>query len=221
MPRTAANYDVELIRQAAAARWPEIISNIAGVDIRILDGHHHGCPKCGGKDRFRMIDIPAGALLCEQCFKTKNGDGFAALQWLKGYSFQDALKDAADYLGIEPIPNGSHKRGKSGPHKPADPGDHLEFLPWSDLLVSYWCMAKPPISPEAVKRCGGKIARYRNQWTVIAIPAKDTSGKIVAYAMYEITGGSLPKFGDEGVKWVKVKLTAGSSSGLMKPQDDP
>jgi len=91
----------EAVKSAAANRWPEIISALGGLSRDILDGRHHPCPKCGGTDRFRLLDRDNGAVYCNQCFSTKNGDGIATLRWLTGMSFGDTLKSLADHLGID------------------------------------------------------------------------------------------------------------------------
>ena len=58
--RKPKGIDVEALKQRAAARWPEVLSALGGVPADVLDGKNHPCPKCGGKDRFRMIDVAAG-----------------------------------------------------------------------------------------------------------------------------------------------------------------
>jgi len=97
-----SNYTMtaEQIKEAAAGRWPEILSQLGGIDTGLLDGRHHPCPKCGGRDRFRALDSEAGALFCNRCFSSGNGDGLAALQWLNGWDFQETLREVADYLGL-------------------------------------------------------------------------------------------------------------------------
>lgn len=110
-------FDIDLIRSAASHRWPEILSTVGGVARELLDGGHHPCPQCGGDDRFRMIDAAAGALLCNQCFSTKNGDGFAAIQWLCSVNFGEALARVADYLGIEPSAASKAKGKTAAPAK--------------------------------------------------------------------------------------------------------
>ncbi|MGL5094812.1 MAG: primase-helicase zinc-binding domain-containing protein [Planctomycetia bacterium] len=79
-----------------------MLAALAGVDPVLLDGKHHPCPKCGGKDRFRAIDPPNGVLFCNQCFKTKNGDLYAALRWLVGWNYREALAAVAERLNVEP-----------------------------------------------------------------------------------------------------------------------
>jgi hypothetical protein len=110
-PTADARFDVAAVKQAARDRWPEILSALGGISKDILDGKHHPCPKCGGIDRFRLIDAQDGACLCNQCFDKKNGDGIAALGWLSGQGFGDTIKRLAEYLGIQPSQNG-HANGQ-------------------------------------------------------------------------------------------------------------
>ena len=127
--------DKDQVKAAAAGRWTDILTALGGVPVDILDGHNHPCPKCGGKDRFRMIDQEAGALLCNQCFREKNGDGFAALQWLTGRSFPEIVKAVAGHLGIAADTGGNGK--------PADPVEivaRLKHVP-VDSLRAYGARA--------------------------------------------------------------------------------
>ena len=64
---------VDVIKAAATGRWVEILTSLGGVAAKLLDGRHHPCPKCGGKDRFRMIDIAAGALIAMPAFPAAMG----------------------------------------------------------------------------------------------------------------------------------------------------
>jgi len=92
------NCDAQQLKQVARGRWPEILSAAAGIDRALLDGRHHPCPKCGGEDRFRMIDQEAGAVLCNQCFASENGDGFAAITWFCDCDFPTAVRLVGEYL---------------------------------------------------------------------------------------------------------------------------
>ncbi len=93
--------DLIAIKSAATSRWTDILSRIGGIDPQVLDGKHHPCPKCGGIDRFRMLDAELGAVMCNQCFAKKNGDGIAAVMWLTGLSFRDAIARIAEQLGMD------------------------------------------------------------------------------------------------------------------------
>ncbi|MEW4452748.1 DUF3987 domain-containing protein [Bremerella sp. JC817] len=94
--------DAQTVKQAAREQWPAILSQVASIPSTHLDGKQHGCPLCGGKDRFRLIDLNAGAVLCNQCFNKGNGDGLAAVMHFRGVDFPEALHLVAEYLGISP-----------------------------------------------------------------------------------------------------------------------
>ena len=90
----------EDVKAAASGRWLEILTSVAGIPSELLDGKGHPCPKCGGTDRFSLIDETAGAVLCRKCFAKQNGDGLAAVVWMCGCDFPEAIRKVADFLGI-------------------------------------------------------------------------------------------------------------------------
>src|SRR5437867_6648495 len=96
-PRHMSN---EKLKDAARGHWIELLADLGGISRELLDGKHHPCPKCGGSDRFRMIDEEAGALFCNQCFRTGNGDGIAALQWVQGWPVEEAIRRLGERLRI-------------------------------------------------------------------------------------------------------------------------
>lgn len=98
--------EAERIKEAARGRWRDVLSALGGISADVLDGKHHPCPKCGGTDRFSLMNEEAGALLCRICFDKKNGDGIAALQWLRGWDFLTTMRELAQYLGTSPNGNG-------------------------------------------------------------------------------------------------------------------
>jgi len=215
------SFDLELVRAAAARRWPEILARLSGHDLELFDGQHHPCPKCGGTDRFRLIDADAGALLCNQCFREKNGDGFAAAQWLLGgIDFKTALERIAEYLGIEPSAS-SKRHSKTN----ADPAKDLKFLPWHEGLAETWCVLhKPGIKPAAMVAAGCRLARYRDRFTVFALPVygpKLAAAAPVGWCLYNVSGSTLPVWRDDGTpSQVKIKTTFGSIAGIMGPIQD-
>jgi putative DNA primase/helicase len=143
--------DRDELKARARGHWPSIIASICGIDISILDGRHHPCPKCGGTDRFRMVDQEAGSLFCNQCFDHDNGDGIAAIQWLQGVDFVSALKAIAEYLRITP----STANGK--PHVPA--------------VKAYRQFASPQLAVESLMKSLGvplvKWWKYTNERGVL------------------------------------------------------
>ncbi|TWT30689.1 phage/plasmid primase, P4 family [Blastopirellula retiformator] len=205
-------YDVSLVKSAASGRWSEIFQSL-GISADCLTGQHTACPKCGGHDRFRLLDENDGALICNQCFREKNGDGIAAAQWFLGCNFQDAITRIADYLGIAPEAKSTRKK--------ADPEEHLEFLDWNDGLANYWCQfVKPGVTLEGLRRIGAERVRYRNQYICLAIPVygeKLLAAKPVGWCLYPMSCDKLPVYskGKGQPTWEKVKLTAGSGRGVV------
>lgn len=114
--------EVAVLKAAAAGRELEILVNVAGVPADYLDGKPRPCPKCGGKDRCRMIDGKTGAMFCNQCFNHDNGDFLAAVQWMRGLDFPGAVQAVADYLGLEPNRNGHAGNGRPRPASKAGQG---------------------------------------------------------------------------------------------------
>ncbi len=103
MSRPTANIDIAELKRAAHGRWAEILVHF-GFHQDLLDGQHHPCPKCHGVDRFRYFDAPLGACICNQCFKSRNGDGIAAVAWLNGWNFGETVNQIGAYLGLTAAP---------------------------------------------------------------------------------------------------------------------
>ena len=218
----SSRLDINLVRQAASGRWPEILAHVAGISADVLDGRHHPCPKCGGSDRFRLMDEAAGAVLCNQCFRSQNGDGFAAVQWSRGIDFVAAAREVAGYLGIDAT-DGGNSDSSSLSRKPP-PDKHLSWRPWNDTIIRLWCRHKPGVTIDGVRAAGGRLARYRDQYTVIAFPVwgKDLDkASPVGWVLVNTTGKALPKFSAAGqVEWItKPKTTYGSAPGILGDLD--
>jgi len=204
--------DVDLVRDAAAGQWKAILERVAGIPAALLDQRHHECPKCAGTDRFRLLDEDAGAVLCNQCFKSRNGDGFAAVMWMRGIAFPEAVREVAAFLGVD--------AGGGPARKKAAPDEQLVFLDWNDVLIALWLRHKPGVIPAGVKAAGGRLARYMGRHIVVAFPVWGSgldSAEPVGWALCNTTGGPLPRFTLEGkIEAVhKPKLTYGSRPGLL------
>ncbi len=99
----AKKINITELKDLARGRWIDIFATLAGVHLDASCQKRHGpCPRCGGTDRFRAIDLDNGALFCNRCFSTKNGDGIAALVWLTGKPFKEVLDILCEYLGAKP-----------------------------------------------------------------------------------------------------------------------
>ena len=207
-----AKFDLEAIKGRAAGQWPAIVSRVAGISDDYLTTQHGPCPKCGGTKPWRVFNdfAETGGAVCNHCGKF--GDGLALIQWALDCSFPVALQKVGEFLGVEPA---KAPRKKQSP----DPSSHLEDLPWNDGLVNLWCLKKKPITPDAIRAVGGRLARYKNRYTVLAIPLNGSKpGSTVGWCLYEIGGGKLPVFRGKGQQpeMVKVKITTGSKSGWVQ-----
>lgn len=201
-------FDSKEVGQAARGLWPDIIAKIGGVDPAYLDGDHHPCPKCGGSDRFRAFKdfAETGGMICNQCHPKENGDGFSSIQWLTGLSFGDALAKVADYLGIQ---------GKDE----KDPAKDLEWRTWNTGLAAFYFTRKG-VSEESLLANGAKMAIYKKDFTVIAIPIIGEGLDLehpVGWVVVPTTSETLPKWDQRGavVGHVKMKITYGSRPGFI------
>lgn len=89
------------VREAARGRWLPLLSDLCPELEPALakPGRHVGCPVHGGHDGFRLFrDAPvSGGGICNTCGASP--DGFSLLQWLKGWSFPEALEAVDGALG--------------------------------------------------------------------------------------------------------------------------
>lgn len=92
--------DAQDVKEAARGRWLEVLTAVGGFDPDLLDGKHHPCPRCGGRDRFRLLDRNCGAVICNQCFAKQNGDGLSAIRWFQDSTFDRVVSAVGHYLGV-------------------------------------------------------------------------------------------------------------------------
>lgn len=98
--------DVNAVREAARGHWDAIFCALAPTFKAAMQrpGKHVPCPVHGGKDGFRLfLDYEqSGSCVCNTCGTFR--DGFAALEWLHGWSFAETLGKVACVLGLNPHP---------------------------------------------------------------------------------------------------------------------
>ena len=155
------NHNVDDIKRQAAGRWVQILQSVCRLtDSQLNPRVHCPCPQCGGTDRFRALDDVAetGGLYCNNCFSERNGDGFAAIQWLNGCTFQGSLKLVSEFLGnARQQPAGQNSKAK--PKAPAKEKTlHATAEKAADALA--WSMVENGILSEKRKPDAGW--EYRN-----------------------------------------------------------
>lgn len=194
--------DAKLVKQQAAGHWVQILQSVGGLTAQQVDFRiNQPCPKCGGKDRFRAFNDVAetGGVMCNQCHNTRNGDGFATLQWLLGCTFAESARLTADWLNIG---NVSRAPVTSPQARSSKPSAHVKGHPtWSDAVKAIsdaWPDAvhlyeTAPGKPHMVVcRWGtGPTKRIRpvslrgNQWVPLA-----TEGTRTLYRLPELANAS-------------------------------
>ncbi len=217
--------EFRLIKLQARGRWLQIISALSSISPDILDSRKHPCPKCGGDNRFRAYDDfnQEGGLLCSHCHQpsAKTADGFASLQWLNGWTFQESIRAVAEELGLTRA-SAALPKPKIAPPINAKPAkadrpaadSALEFQEWNEAVASIWCMKKAPIKIEALKAFGARLARYQKKTVCVALPIwgeQLAQGEPVGWIVYNVTGGTLQS--KDGP--VTKKVTWGSDTGLV------
>jgi len=181
-------YDVRTIKQAAVGRWADIIPATTGLSADVLDGKGHACPMCGdGTDRFSAFGNfkETGGVLCRKCHNgdtnPKSGDGIAAVQWLTGSTFVDALRLIAEYVGVSPKDLVNDNR---------------------NILADLCKQKRMPV--DSAKAYGAEIATRWNQ-RVVQFPVYGANGKpnsysdVSPYAKGKLNKGVLPKGGTSGL----------------------
>lgn len=230
--------DKELVKRAAAGYWRSILSQLCpDISEKHLSGQHGPCPKCGGRDRWRVLkDFDAvGSAICNQCFSRDNGDGFAVLQWANGWTFSRSLEAVAELLRVQDDgsakPPSAVKKVATKPRKKADP-----FQQWRRLELAAdelrqraeaFAAAKPGCDPETLLRSDPMVGVWSDadgrDWECFGFTgwrfsATTTEQQLVPAALhlYRVDGEKFPgcQRGAAG-KPRKNHNVAGSSAGWV------
>ncbi len=93
----AMRHEREPLSDRCRGRWRDILLQLGAVDARLLDGKHHACPWCGGKDRWRFTDLNGiGSFICNQCGR---GTGTDIVMRSLGLDFKNAAERIEAVLG--------------------------------------------------------------------------------------------------------------------------
>ena len=104
-------FNTDDVKDAARARWPEILSHLAPVLSDAIDanGTHVRCPLPDHVDcnpSFRVDELANGRAICT----CGSYDGWALLQKLRGWDFKTAVSEVGSYLGVTRSVNGKPDR---------------------------------------------------------------------------------------------------------------
>ena len=201
------------VKTAASGNWQNIISSITGVDTIILNGKHHPCPLCGGKDRFRFLNYDgSGGAMCSQCKPSGMGDGIAVIKWLSSLSFIDALHAIARHLNID-IPTAKTKKTR---HK-KNPRSQFENVAQNQVGLLLYAHAVPSITVQSLKDNDADTATLNTATTVVRLPIHNLKLEIQGYISRNITGKPIIRTDPVDGTTTKRKSLAsrGAKPGLM------
>jgi 5S rRNA maturation endonuclease (ribonuclease M5)/archaellum biogenesis ATPase FlaH len=87
------------LAELAAGRELEILERVAGIPHEYLNKKGHPCPRCGGKDRFSLIDETKGTVFCRHCFNHGNrGYVNAVIHYGQATDYKEAKKMILEHL---------------------------------------------------------------------------------------------------------------------------
>jgi hypothetical protein len=186
---TATRFERDQVKLAAMGRWREVLPAVTGISSELLDGRNHPCPKCGGSDRFftHKDFAETGGVGCRHCFPQGNRDGLAAVIWLTGCPFREAVERVAAALGMAPERNGRANG------KPID-------------IVDAVCKAKR-MPREAFERFGVRTVKFGDA-PAVAVDVYGADGALCS-TFY------LSTYGDEGLR--KGRFKKGKPAGMFFP----
>lgn len=187
----APRYDVDQLKQLANGRWPELL----GLDSDISNKRKRPCPKCGGTDRFRALNDfdETGAVICSQCFNSKNGDGIATYAWLTSCANGEAICQLAEKLELDPIAKAKAKakgKRKSKAEPSQSPASQFKWSAWNESLASLFCSRKQGIVPSSLVECGARAGSHYGT-PVFALPVRDESGNSIGFTAANATGAKM------------------------------
>lgn len=207
--------DKDEVRSCAAGQWPVVHLELCpGLTEQQLNGQHGPCPKCGGTDRFRVLNDYAstGGAYCNQCFNTNNFDGFAFLQWYNGWDFPTAVRKVAELINrpdaLPPVQ----------PPKKADSRPLLDQLEQLDATpdelrqaAESFAKGKPGVDVEAVLQSDPSLYLWHGERVLGFWGWRDQI--VAAVLLYRIDGSPFPPVGN--LTGRKSHLVKGSRSSWM------
>lgn len=142
-------WDANEVKARARGRWEPILRDLAPELEQALarPGRHVPCPVHGGRDGLRVFkDVAAtGGCICNSCGAYP--DGFATLQWLRGWRFREALEAVGDWLGGD---TALKSRQATDPHrKVAERARQAEDVARRKCLYRAWRDSLPASDPKA------------------------------------------------------------------------
>lgn len=192
---------------AAKGHWKSILP-LFGIDAKLLDGKHHACPMCGGKDRFRFTDANGdGVFICNQC---GSGHGFQFIERAMGVSFKEAAAKIDKMIGKLP-PTVVAKVDDQASRKAMKELWESSVEPSADSVVGKYL----------TKRLGRfyKTDAIRENGNMMVARIADVSGRGVNLHLTYLTKNGDKAKVDVQKRVMRGTLPAGCAIQLWKPQE--
>lgn len=206
------------LSDACKGKWSDAFRAIVGWGDEILSAKHHPCPKCGGTDRFRVMDDfnDTGGLVCNQCHNGKPlSNGFKSLAWALGVDEKEACRKLREHFNVKI----GRPAGTTKAESKSNPASQLRWMDWAPAIIPFLLERRKGITEEALIYCGAKMATYKEKQTVIALPVIGQSFDLslpMGWVVMDARGGSIAhRERDGSMRQLKVKTTKGSDPGLI------
>ena len=191
------------IKQACRGHWPGIIAALTGIDMSILDGHHHPCPACGGKDRFRAFNDfqETGGAICSRCHPENCRDGISSLMWLTGWDFKTTINRLAEYLQLGQASPARIRRQTVRvdlPERERKPFQPLRTTgPVDRGQLDTFCRDRKTSTPDGLVQAGVRATRYAGQdcFSFLSFPNAEDSAQPVGEVAFRRDGEPFPAYG--------------------------
>jgi putative DNA primase/helicase len=208
------------LRDRARGHWKHILAVVGNVDSRHLDGKHHPCPICGGKDRWRFDDKKGeGTSICGQCGAR---DGVKLVMDLLGVDFPEAAKRIEVIIGTDA--------------KPRDYVDTSEAdaAETHKQVLSFWRSGQRVVVGDPVDRyLRRRVGNYPETRAIRCIPSTpfmgrtmpamitayvDVAGELSSIQRTFLTADGEKQSDVENDRWNTGPLPAGGAVRLVRPK---
>ncbi|HZY66961.1 MAG TPA: toprim domain-containing protein [Devosia sp.] len=209
------------LRERARGHWKHLLSAVGGIDSRWLDGKHHPCPLCGGKDRWRFDNLKGdGTSICSQCGAR---NGIQLLLNVLGVDFAEAARRIEAEIGTDGAP------GDDSETMEADQAaKHRE-------AVAFWRSGQRLVAGDPVDRyLLSRVGHYPGDTRAIrciqstafsgkTMPAMitafvDVAGELAGIQRTFLTPDGEKYPGLESARWNTGNLPAGGAVRLVRPK---
>jgi len=181
--------NIDELKHRATGQWPEIIARVCSISLEAMSGKQQPCPKCGGKDRFKVFKDfdKTGGMICNQCGAF--ADGFEVIKWLNGVDFREAVRLVADYLGVK-MP-ASRKRSKFMPPEKRviqlDGGNREKF-------AAEFAKANPGCEVEQIMRCRWCPCAFARLSCLAFVSHNPLTWQPHSWVLYRTNGEHFPEY---------------------------